>query len=214
MSMKLIPSSTARRSTRIASSWSFGSPQIPLPVIRIAPNPRRHIGNSPPIRNSPLLATGKSLPEIPVPLAVVVLLLIVLPLVFQFQRFLCSSWSGVSPAPRRGLIFPRSFPFELNASLPKLFDARAIREGVWNLPAKGASGRAPIFLGEPLKRGTVLRHRRYPRPTHTSRGPWAFPHSVDSRTTSAIVRGCARKIHLSASPVLRQKQIYPAQADQ
>ena len=37
--MKLMPSSRVRRSTRIASSWSAGGPQMPGPVIRIAPKP-------------------------------------------------------------------------------------------------------------------------------------------------------------------------------
>src|SRR3954466_13795046 len=41
--MKLTPSSSARWSTAIASSRSSGSPQIPSPVIRIAPKPRRRI---------------------------------------------------------------------------------------------------------------------------------------------------------------------------
>ena len=41
MSMRSTPSSTARRSTAIAASWSAGGPQIPGPVIRIAPKPSR-----------------------------------------------------------------------------------------------------------------------------------------------------------------------------
>ena len=36
--------STARRSTASASAGSLGSPQMPLPVIRIAPNPMRTTG--------------------------------------------------------------------------------------------------------------------------------------------------------------------------
>src|ERR1035441_10265914 len=51
--MKLIPNSTARRTTRMASARSAGSPQIPLPVIRIAPYPSRAMRRSFPIRNSP-----------------------------------------------------------------------------------------------------------------------------------------------------------------
>ena len=39
--MKLTPSSTARFRTRFASSRFLGGPQMPWPVIRIAPNPRR-----------------------------------------------------------------------------------------------------------------------------------------------------------------------------
>jgi len=50
-------SSTARCNTRIASGRLEGSPQIPSPVIRIAPNPRRFTRRSPPIENSPLLRT-------------------------------------------------------------------------------------------------------------------------------------------------------------
>src|ERR1700693_3984313 len=49
--MKLTPSFTPRFSTRFASSTSLGSPQIPLPVSRIAPNPRRFTSRSPPILN-------------------------------------------------------------------------------------------------------------------------------------------------------------------
>src|SRR5580698_9114683 len=51
--MKLIPSSTARRSTRIASARSRGSPQTPLPVILMAPKPSLWTERSPPIRKSP-----------------------------------------------------------------------------------------------------------------------------------------------------------------
>src|SRR6266699_5900802 len=54
--MKLTPSSTARRKTFFAFSRSGGQPQIPSPVKRIAPNPRRLIKRSPPNKNvSPLL---------------------------------------------------------------------------------------------------------------------------------------------------------------
>src|SRR5215510_10327148 len=49
--MKFTPSSTARFRTRFASSTSFGSPQMPLPVSRIAPNPRRFTSRSPPNLN-------------------------------------------------------------------------------------------------------------------------------------------------------------------
>ncbi len=41
MSIRSTPSSTARRSTLMHSSWSLGGPQTPLPVICMAPNPRR-----------------------------------------------------------------------------------------------------------------------------------------------------------------------------
>src|SRR5258705_6703464 len=46
--MKLTPSSTVRRSTALASSRLAGSPQIPSPVTRMAPNPRRLTVRSPP----------------------------------------------------------------------------------------------------------------------------------------------------------------------
>src|SRR5436190_24131515 len=46
--MKLTPSSTARRSTSLARPGSTGEPQIPSPVSRIAPNPRRRTSRSPP----------------------------------------------------------------------------------------------------------------------------------------------------------------------
>src|SRR5215218_10162948 len=46
--MKLTPSSTARRSTRMHSSWSSGGPQTPFPVIRMAPKPSRLTVTSPP----------------------------------------------------------------------------------------------------------------------------------------------------------------------
>src|SRR5262245_61517094 len=48
VSMKLTPSSTARRRTALAASRSGGSPQMPRPVMRIAPKPRRLTVRSPP----------------------------------------------------------------------------------------------------------------------------------------------------------------------
>src|ERR1700758_1994465 len=51
--MKLTFNSTARRRTLFASSRSGGSPQIPLPVIRMAPNPRRLTVRSPPTSRVP-----------------------------------------------------------------------------------------------------------------------------------------------------------------
>src|SRR5439155_15930169 len=50
-SMKLTPSSTARRKTFFAPSRSGGQPQIPSPVNRIAPNPSRLTKRSPPNKN-------------------------------------------------------------------------------------------------------------------------------------------------------------------
>src|ERR1700733_2119602 len=52
--MKLTPSSTARRRTFCALSRSLGSPQIPSPVMRIAPKPRRLMVRSPPTAKVPL----------------------------------------------------------------------------------------------------------------------------------------------------------------
>src|SRR4051812_25238145 len=51
--MKSTPSSGSRFSTRRASSTSSGMPQTPLPVIRMAPKPRRQTSRSPPILNRP-----------------------------------------------------------------------------------------------------------------------------------------------------------------
>jgi hypothetical protein len=47
----LTPSSTARRKTFFAFSRSGGQPQIPSPVSRIAPKPRRLTNRSPPNKN-------------------------------------------------------------------------------------------------------------------------------------------------------------------
>src|SRR4051812_18530337 len=58
VSMKLTPSSTARRRTRLASSRSLGSPRMYSPVIRIAPNPRRLTVKSPPTSIVPAAAAG------------------------------------------------------------------------------------------------------------------------------------------------------------
>ncbi len=60
MSMKSTPSSTARRSTRRASSGSAGSPQIPGPVIRMAPYPMRVTSRSSPRVKVPLAAAGEA----------------------------------------------------------------------------------------------------------------------------------------------------------
>src|SRR5256886_15285722 len=54
--MKLTPSSTARRRTAIAAAGSLDGPQIPSPVIRMAPKPRRCTVSSPPSEIVPLEA--------------------------------------------------------------------------------------------------------------------------------------------------------------
>src|SRR6266545_4106026 len=56
VSMKLTPSSTARRKTFFAFSRSGGQPQIPSPVNRIAPKPSRLTKRSPPNKNVSSLA--------------------------------------------------------------------------------------------------------------------------------------------------------------
>src|SRR5580700_11352289 len=45
--MKLTPRSTARRRVLIEASWSLGGPQMPGPVMRMAPKPRRLTVRSP-----------------------------------------------------------------------------------------------------------------------------------------------------------------------
>src|SRR5580704_17715865 len=54
--MKLTPSSTTRRSVAMACSRLGGSPQIPDPVIRIAPKPMRLTVRSPPTSMVPAAA--------------------------------------------------------------------------------------------------------------------------------------------------------------
>src|SRR5690349_13204843 len=54
--MKLMPSSTTRRSVAMAWSRLGGSPQIPGPVIRMAPNPSRLTVRSPPTSMVPAAA--------------------------------------------------------------------------------------------------------------------------------------------------------------
>ena len=56
MSISCTSSSTARRSTRIASSRSSGGPQMPSPVMRMAPKPRRFTSRSPNLTVPALLA--------------------------------------------------------------------------------------------------------------------------------------------------------------
>src|SRR3954454_20427378 len=56
--MKSTPRSTARRSTDFAVSGSSGGPQIPSPVSRIAPKPRRRTSRSPPRDKAPAAAAS------------------------------------------------------------------------------------------------------------------------------------------------------------
>src|SRR5208283_926217 len=58
--MKLTSSSTARRRTASAPLRSFGGPQMPSPVRRIAPNPRRCTEISPPNETSPAVFAESS----------------------------------------------------------------------------------------------------------------------------------------------------------
>src|SRR5882762_9298316 len=55
--MRLSPSSTARRRTRRHSSGSAGSPQIPSPVRRMEPKPRRRTVGPSPIRKVPVASS-------------------------------------------------------------------------------------------------------------------------------------------------------------
>src|SRR5271169_1308976 len=57
--MKLTPNSMARRRTAIALAGSLGGPQIPSPVRRMAPKPRRLTVSSPPSERVPLLAADR-----------------------------------------------------------------------------------------------------------------------------------------------------------
>src|ERR1700733_976936 len=58
VSIKFTPSSTARFSTLRASARSFGSPQIPAPVMRMAPKPSRLMVRSPPSAKVSLVSVG------------------------------------------------------------------------------------------------------------------------------------------------------------
>src|SRR6478735_6132972 len=58
VSMKSTPSSTARRATLTATARSAGSPQMPGPVRRIAPKPRRWTGPRSLTSKVPLLRAG------------------------------------------------------------------------------------------------------------------------------------------------------------
>src|SRR4051794_738044 len=60
--MRLIPRSTARRSTAMASSWSFGGPQMPSPVMRMAPKPRRRTVRSPKVK-VPTVVSSRAIVE-------------------------------------------------------------------------------------------------------------------------------------------------------
>src|SRR5712692_3278219 len=75
--MKLTPSSIARRRTAIAAAGSFGGPQIPSPVRRIAPKPRRLTVSSPPSEMVPLEAVDE------------LVVLSVFSVIFSFSRVLC-----------------------------------------------------------------------------------------------------------------------------
>src|SRR5215213_469292 len=49
VSIRFTPSSTTRRSSALAASGSSGGPQMPSPVMRMAPKPSRRTSRSPPI---------------------------------------------------------------------------------------------------------------------------------------------------------------------
>src|SRR5215469_13881949 len=65
--MKLTPSSTTRRSVVLARSRSGGSPQMPEPVIRMAPKPSRRTVRSPPISMVPAAAASIALVMVNLP---------------------------------------------------------------------------------------------------------------------------------------------------
>src|ERR1017187_5086975 len=54
--MRLTPSSTARRSVARAAGLSAGGPQMPAPVMRMAPKPRRLTVRPPPMAKVPAAA--------------------------------------------------------------------------------------------------------------------------------------------------------------
>src|SRR5256885_1558050 len=56
--MRLMPRSTARRRTAMASSRSSGGPQMPSPVMRMAPKPRRRTVRSPRVMVSSRVVVG------------------------------------------------------------------------------------------------------------------------------------------------------------
>ncbi len=64
MSMKSTPSSTARRSTRFASSTSFGGPQTPGPVSCMLPKPRRWMVRSPMAKVSGMVVVSVTIPSL------------------------------------------------------------------------------------------------------------------------------------------------------
>src|ERR1700733_199144 len=72
VSIRFTPSSTARRSVASAAALSAGGPQIPVPVMRIAPYPNRLTVRSPPIVRVPEAAA-----EIVCPLLIKFLLFVV-----------------------------------------------------------------------------------------------------------------------------------------
>src|SRR6202795_83746 len=82
-----MPSSTARRRTAIAVAGSFGGPQIPSPVRRMAPKPRRLTVSSPPSKIVPLLAADR------------------LGVVFSFIFNLQNAFLFEMPRPMRSVLF-------------------------------------------------------------------------------------------------------------
>src|SRR5712691_9329074 len=123
--MKLTPSSTTRRSVAMAWSRLGGSPQMPGPVIRMAPNPRRLTVRSPPTSIVPAAAA--------VGCALTRYLLLVLPASLSRPPLACGRGGGTAasritgergaPADRRGW---RGGP---PGSVPLLLAVRGLRRG-------------------------------------------------------------------------------------
>src|ERR1700730_16270876 len=59
--MKFTPNSGSRRRVRMTSALSAGGPQMPGPVSRIAPKPRRLILIAPPTMNEPDLPASRAI---------------------------------------------------------------------------------------------------------------------------------------------------------
>src|SRR5216684_5394835 len=109
--MKLTPNSMARRRTAIAVAGSLGGPQIPSPVRRMAPKPRRLTVSSPPRAIVPLPAADR--------LVVFSLIFILQRPCFVRRRLLHSAVCQLESGPRfksfaSVVVFdPRSFSYTL-----------------------------------------------------------------------------------------------------
>jgi hypothetical protein len=64
VSIRFTPSSTTRRRRRLAASGSSGGPQMPSPVMRIAPKPTRLTSRSPPMVKVAVTASESTRPAV------------------------------------------------------------------------------------------------------------------------------------------------------